>query len=125
MDPTDATDFPALRLDEGAASDTVSTPFGDAETLPVTAPPSGKGGLPISIGSLGGKVIVTHIRPGSRVAMAGLSKGDRIVAINNRKISSPAAARRAIQGPIGSVVTMTIENQGEQFTVIVQRVRIK
>jgi hypothetical protein len=104
---------------------TINTPFGEAETLPVTDTPRGKGSLPITIGGRPGKIVVTHIQSGSRVAMAGLSKGDRIIAINNRKLSGPASARRALEGPIGSVVTMTIASDGEQFTVIVQRVRVR
>ncbi len=111
--------------DSDEEPDTVNTPFGEAERLPVTDTPRGKGSLPVTIGGRSGKIIVTHIQSGSRVAMAGLSKGDRIIAIDNRKMSGPASARRALEGPIGSVVTMTIESGGEQFTVIVQRVRVK
>jgi protocatechuate 3,4-dioxygenase beta subunit len=118
-------DFPETASADEEDRSTINTRFGEAEKLPVTDTPPGKGSLPISIGGVPGNIIVTHIRPGSRVAMAGLSKGDRIVAINNRKMLGPAAARRALSGPIGSVVTMTIKNKGEQFTVIVQRVRVK
>jgi S1-C subfamily serine protease len=118
-------DTPNTDIGDEEIPPTVHTQFGEADRLPVTDTPPGKGSLPISIGGGPGKIIVTHIRPGSRVAMAGLSKGDRIIAINNRKMSGPASTRRALEGPIGSVVTITIESHGEQFTVIVQRVRIK
>jgi protocatechuate 3,4-dioxygenase beta subunit len=125
VDSDDDLDTLAGHMGDDDIPPTINTPFGEAETLPVTDTPRGKGSLPITIGGRSGKIIVTHIQSGSRVAMAGLSKGDRIVAINNRKLSGPASARRALEGPIGSVVTMTIENDGEQFTVIVQRVRVK
>ncbi len=118
-------DSPNIGIVEDESPNAVHTQFGKAEMLPVTGAPPGKGSLPLSIGGSPGKIVVTRISPGSRVALAGLSKGDRIVAINNRKMSGPAAARRAIEGPIGSVVTMTIENKGERFTIIVQRVRVK
>ncbi|MCP4604842.1 MAG: hypothetical protein GY847_30705 [Proteobacteria bacterium] len=108
------------------ATDSFETEFGRVETLPVTGPPSGKGGLPITIGGGSGRAVVKRVQSGSRVAVAGLSEGDRIVAVDGKKIAGPAAARKAIAGPIGSVVMLKIESgDGEIFNVVVQRVRVK
>ncbi|MDJ0762743.1 MAG: carboxypeptidase regulatory-like domain-containing protein [Myxococcota bacterium] len=98
--------------------------FGQADPLPVTGPPPGRGGLPITIGGSPGRVIVTGISPQSNVALTDLSKGDRIVAIDGKKVAGPAAARKALLGSIGSVVLLEIEGDDGRYTVVVQRVRI-
>ncbi|MCP4679657.1 MAG: hypothetical protein GY854_30030 [Deltaproteobacteria bacterium] len=106
---------------------TIETRFGPADELPVTGPPSGKGGLPISIGGSPGKVIVTQVRSGSRVAVAGLSTGDQIIEIDGRKVSGPAMARNAIFGTIGTVVMIKVKSAAtsEVFNVVVQRIRVR
>ncbi len=114
------------RSGEIEATESVQTKFGLADKLSVTGPPSGKGGLPISIGGRAGQTVVTRVRGGSHVAVAGLSKGDRIIAIDGKKVAGPADARKAILGPIGSVVMLKVKNEeGETFNVVVQRVRVK
>jgi S1-C subfamily serine protease len=104
--------------------DALMTEYGLADELPVTGPPSGKGGLPIKIGGGPGKVIVKSVQPGSRVAQAGLSVGDRIVSVDGVAVTSPAQARNAIAGPIGSVVMIEVVDKGERVNVVVQRVRV-
>jgi len=98
--------------------------YGLVDVLPVTGPPSGKGGLPIKLGGGPGKVVVKSVQPGSRVAQAGLAAGDRIVAVDGVKVSSPAQARNAISGPVGSVVMLEVDHGGERVNVVVQRVRV-
>ena len=95
--------------------------YGEIDSLPVTGPPPGKGGLPITLGGGPGNVIVKHVSPGSRVALAGLLKGHRILAIDGEKVKGPNQARQALSGPIGSVVMLEVEHEGERFTVVVQR----
>jgi hypothetical protein len=116
---------PAGPADNAASrqDNTQSTPYGEAEELPVTAPPAGKGGLPISLGGKGGKVIVTKVRPGSRVERAGLTKGSRLLSVNGKRVKSPSDANRAIRGTIGTVVMLEVEENGESFTIVVQRER--
>jgi C-terminal processing protease CtpA/Prc len=91
----------------------------------VTGPPSGKGGLPISVGGGPGRVVVTGVTPGTSVAVAGLSNGDRIVEIDGKRIKGPDDARKAISGLIGSVVMLKVESEGEIFTIVVQRERVR
>ncbi len=110
---------------ETSSENSFHTRFGQVDQLEVTGPPPGKGGLPITLGGGIDRVIVKSIRPGSRVANAGLSKGDRIIAIDNKKVTGPTSARQAIKGPIGSVVMLKVDSNGELFTVVVQRVRVR
>jgi hypothetical protein len=102
-----------------------NTRFGQADELAVTGPPSGKGGLPISVGGGPGRVVVTGVTPGTSVAVAGLSNGDRIVEIDGKRIKGPDDARKAISGLIGSVVMLKVESEGEIFTIVVQRERVR
>jgi hypothetical protein len=106
---------------------TMSTRFGDADALPVTGPPSGKGGLPIKIGGGAGGAIVTGVVPGSRVEIAGLTKGSRIVSIDGTRVSGPHDARKALLGAIGSVVMLEVIEPGnpDPFTIVVQRVPVR
>ena len=105
----------------------VSTEFGEADALPVTGPPSGKGGLPIKLSGANGKVVVAGVVPGSRVETAGLMKGSQIVSIDGMPVSGLQDAKRALSGTIGSVVMMEVLEPGnpDPFTIVVQRVRVK
>ncbi len=109
----------------GGVITTVETPYGQADQLTVTGPPPGKGGLPIKLGGGPGKVIVTHVATGSEVAAAGLNKGHRIVAIDDKKVTSPAAARKAISGKIGTIVMLRVSTTEGPLVIVVQRVRIR
>ncbi len=106
---------------------TIETRFGPADELPVTGPPSGRGGLPISVGGSPAKVVVTQVKGGSRVAVAGLAVGDQIIDIDGKKIKGPAMARNAIFGTIGTVVMIKVKSAatGEVFNVVVQRIRVR
>jgi membrane-associated protease RseP (regulator of RpoE activity) len=107
--------------EEGA---TVGTEYGPADMLTVTGPPSGKGGLPITVGGGNGSVVVKSVQPGSLVAGAGLRAGDRILTIDGAPVKSPAQARQAIEGRIGTVVMLEVFHDGEVVNVVVQRVRV-
>ena len=104
-----------------------SGPFGDADALTVTGPPPGKGGLPIQVNGGPGKVTVSRVAPASRVEAAGLTRGARILAVNGTRVKGPADAKRALQGPIGSVVMLEVSDNPDgsaPYTIIVQRERI-
>jgi len=101
------------------------TPYGQADQLVVTGPPSGPGGLPISLGpGASGGVFVRAVQPGSQVAGAGLAAGDRVVAVDGAPIKSVAQAKAAIAGRIGTVVMLEVVHEGEHINVVVQRVRV-
>ncbi len=102
----------------------VNSEYGQADRLVVTGPPSGKGGLPITLRGSRGKVFVKSVQPGTLVAGAGLAVGDRIIAVDNVKISGPAHALKAIAGRIGSVVVIDVMHNGEHLSIVIQRVRI-
>lgn len=102
----------------------IHTQFGEVDELAVTGPPPGRGGIPISLSGASGKVTVTRVTPGSRVDEAGLTRGSRLLTINGEKITGVQQARRALQGPIGSVVMIEVAQGDELFTVVVQRERV-
>ncbi len=114
--------------DLGAGTDeaepSIHTQFGMADDLPVTGPPSGKGGLPITLSGGAGKVTVTRVAPGSRIEAAGLTKGCRIISVDGNPVNGPADARRALEGAIGSVVMLEVMENDETFTIVVQRERV-
>ncbi len=108
-------------------SETTSTPFGEAHALEVTGPPPGKGGLPIELSGAPGKVTVSRVAQGSRVEVAGLKRGARILSVNGTKVSGPAEAKRLISGPIGTVVMLEVSDNADgtdSYTIIVQRERL-
>ncbi len=116
----------AIALSEPSPSVGISgSEYGSVDRLPVTGPPPGKGGLPIQVGGGPGKVVVRSVSAGSRVAVAGLEEGDRILSVDGKKVRTPAQARKAISGPIGSVMMLGIAHGKEKVTLVVQRVRIR
>ncbi len=68
---------------------------------------------------------VRSVQPGSLVAGAGLSPGDRILTVDGVKVKGPGHARQAINGKIGTVVIMEVLHKGAHLSIVVQRVRIK
>lgn len=107
------------------AGDPVNTDYGQADQLIVTGPPTGKGGLPITLGGGAGNVVVKSVSPGSLVAGAGLAPGDRILEVDGTAVKSPAHARRAIEGRIGTVVILNVARGADRVSMVVQRVRIR
>ena len=113
--------------DSDSAGDTYSTRFGEAGSLQVTGPPPGKGGLPIELAGGKGGVTVTSVAPNSRVGIAGLTRGSRIIAVDGKKVTSPAQAKSALSGPIGSVILLEVSDTAdgeESFTIVVQREKV-
>ncbi len=102
----------------------VNSEYGQADRLVVTGPPSGKGGLPITLRGSKGKVFVKSVQPGTLVAGSGLAAGDRIIAVDNIKVTGPAHAQKAIAGKIGSVMVIDVMHGGEHLSIVIQRVRV-
>lgn len=113
-----------------AGEETKMTEFGLADTLTVTGTPSvvraprGKGGLPLTLGGGGKAVIVKSFKSGSQLAETGISRGDRILEVDGVPVRGLAAARKAIEGPIGSVVMLKVKSEDDVFVVVVQRVKV-
>ena len=71
-----------------------------------------------------GKVFVKSVQPGTLVAGSGLAAGDRIIAVDNVKVTGPAHAQKAIAGKIGSVMVIDVMHGGEHLSIVIQRVRV-
>ncbi|MBN2716935.1 MAG: carboxypeptidase regulatory-like domain-containing protein [Deltaproteobacteria bacterium] len=97
--------------------------YGDVDDLVVTGPPAGIGIVPITLKQKNKHVVVAGVQPGSMVAAAGLQSGAKVLTIDGKSIAGVAMARRALQGSIGSVVMIEVEQDGEPFSVVVQRER--
>ncbi len=102
----------------------VNSEYGRADRLVVTGPPAGKGGLPITLRGSRGKVFVKSVQPGTLAAGSGLAAGDRIIAVDNVKVTGPAHAQKAIAGKIGSVMVIDVMHGGEHLSIVIQRVRV-
>jgi C-terminal processing protease CtpA/Prc len=64
---------------------------------------------------------------GSRVEIAGLRKGARILTVDGRKVSGPSDAKRSLLGTIGTVVMLEVSDNpdgSDPYTIVVQRERI-
>jgi len=124
-DHAGADNLGVIAITETLDPGTRSTEYGLVDQLPVTGPVPGRGGLPVEIGGGPGKVVIKSVAAGSQVAAAGLRAGDRLVAIDGRKVETPAQARDAIGGAIGSVVMLEVRSDGESLNIVVQRVRVR
>jgi len=65
-----------------------------------------------------GQVAVAWVAPGSRAESAGLRVDDRLVSIDGRGLSTMAEAYRALRGPRGSALTMTISRGDDREVVL-------
>ena len=97
--------------------------YGAVDDLVVTGPPAGIGTIPIELKQKNKKVVVANVQPGSLVSAAGLKPGAIVLAIDGKNIAGVAMARRALQGTIGSVVMIDVEQDDEPLSVVVQRER--
>ncbi|HEX9295808.1 MAG TPA: PDZ domain-containing protein [Polyangiaceae bacterium] len=70
-----------------------------------------------------GRVIVREAPPGYPAANAGVASGDEILLIDGRDVRSmsPEAIHRALQGPLGSTVRLTILRRGKIERLAVAR----
>ncbi len=70
-----------------------------------------------------GRVLVKEAPPGYPAAKAGMSAGDEILLIDGRDVRSlsPDAIHRALQGPVGSTVRLTILRHGKIERLALER----
>jgi membrane-associated protease RseP (regulator of RpoE activity) len=78
-------------------------------------------GLAVDVGGRGRRVTLTAVCPGSRAEAAGLRAGDAILAVDGAAPGSPAAAARALRGPRGTAVLVTVGRGDLSWTVLVER----
>ena len=97
--------------------------YGDVDDLVVTGHPAGVGTVPISLRQKNKHVVVADVQPGSLVAAAGLTAGAIVLTIDGKTVTGLAMARHALQGAIGSVVMIDVEQDDEPLSVVVQRER--
>ncbi len=114
---------PGENPDAGYSTGSNQSAFGPADDLVVTDHPAGIGTIPISLKNKNKQIIVSNVQPGSLVDAAGLKSGDTLITIDGREIKGIAMARRALQGPIGSVVMIEVLQKGQPLSVVVQRER--
>jgi carboxyl-terminal processing protease len=84
-------------------------------------------GLGVELKGVNGTLLIVRVIPGSPAQRHGLVANDTIVAVNNQPTSDYTTDQAAnmLQGPVGSVVDVTIVSQGrEPRTARIQRERI-
>lgn len=86
-------------------------------------------GLGVELKTHGGSLVIVRVIPNSPAQRAGVRAGDRIVAVDHRpaKDVSTDQAANLLQGPEGSVVTLTVAAAGEaprEMTIRRQRVEV-
>lgn len=114
---------PGENPDAGYTTGSSQSAFGQADDLVVTGHPAGIGTIPIALKNKNKQIIVSNVQPGSLVDAAGLKSGDTLITIDGREMTGIAMARRALQGPIGSVVMIEVLQEGQPLSVVVQRER--
>jgi carboxyl-terminal processing protease len=85
-------------------------------------------GIGISIAPIDGAVFVVSVVDGYAAAKAGIKLGDRIVAINNHRVTklSPEEVKALMKGPAGSPLTLQLEREGSpSFSAKVMREEIR
>lgn len=85
-------------------------------------------GLGVELKASNGALLIVRVIPGSPAQRNGLLAGDSIVAVNNQRTADYTTDQAAnmLQGPVGSVVDVTLLSQGrEPRNVRIQRARIE
>ncbi len=81
--------------------------------------------LALSFGTNSLAAKITNVRPGTAAAAAGLLPGDRIVAINNKKITEARQVAQIIAMRSGDNLQMKIERDGKLITLIATPKRVE
>ena len=85
-------------------------------------------GIGISIASIDGAVFVTSVADGYAASKAGIKVGDRIGAINTRRVTKMSLdeVKAPIKGASGSSLTLQLERQGaSSFSVKLMRQEVR
>jgi S1-C subfamily serine protease len=73
-----------------------------------------------SNGSASPGAVVVAVQPGGPAERAGLRRGDVIVAVGGRPVSTPAAVVQAVEAAgVGNPLTLTLQRSGQQMSVAV------
>ena len=82
-------------------------------------------GIGMMLGVRGPAVSVEEVYEGSPAEAAGLRPGDLLVAVDgNAAAPPPQNVVKLIQGPAGTLVTITVQRAGEQLDFVVRRKQI-
>jgi carboxyl-terminal processing protease len=70
-----------------------------------------------------GRVFVREVPPGMGAAQAGVREGDEVTQIDGKPVAqmSPEQVHRALQGKVGSKVTLSLAGIGGERTLVVER----
>lgn len=85
------------------------------------------GGIGLGFHTLDGKVVVHSITDGGPAEKFDFKNGDIIVGVNNINVSNKNAEEitKLIRGPVGSLVTITIERDGAHISHNITRAKIE
>jgi S1-C subfamily serine protease len=79
------------------------------------------GGVAITLEEEGGKVTIASVAGGSEAERAGLLEGDEIVKIDGVEVTTIAAARSRLAGPLAADVIVRVKRKGEEKDLRVVR----
>lgn len=86
----------------------------DTTVSPREDPPRGEGATGVLLRPVAAAdIVIEGIEPGSIAETAGITAGDRIVAINGKEISDAFLAVDALEAAQGSQATLTVDGAGE------------
>jgi regulator of sigma E protease len=88
--------------------------FVETTVSPREDPPSGEGATGVLLRPVAAAdILIENVEPGSVADEAGFNSGDRIVAINGKRISDAFVAIEALEAAQGSRATLTVDGEGE------------
>lgn len=79
------------------------------------------GSVALSIGMVAGRLVITAVPANGEAERAGLRLQDVLLAIDGSEITSAAAARHSLRGPINSDVVIAVRRDGTTHTFRVRR----
>lgn len=83
----------------------------------------GQSGLGLRVAVQGSALVIDALTPDGPAALAGIRLGDRLVAVDGRRLGprEPGLAARLLEGPEGSDVTLTMLRAGRRRSVTLMR----
>jgi len=79
------------------------------------------GGVAVTLGEAEGRVFVAAVAPGSEAERAGILEGDEIASVDGAPVTTIAAARSRLSGPLGADVIVIIHRKGSERSIRVVR----
>lgn len=123
---SDGSDYELTRRDNPLHRGPAPQPPGiqPAPVPPPAAPAATVGGVGIAFGpNADGELVVKAILPNGPASKTGLKPGGVLVAVDGKDIDgiAPEQLRAMLQGPVGSLVKLTIDTDTEVLDVVIQR----